>query len=67
MVPALVSHIVHFIDTCPFVRVFYTIAMQSIRVPYKHDIFGNPIFARVTWSGVDLFPKPTGTSDVVRI
>jgi hypothetical protein len=35
--------------------------MESIRVPYKQDDFGNDIFARVSWKKHETqSPKPIG-------
>ena len=35
--------------------------MESIRIPFKNDTFGNPIFARVSWSNVSAdSQKPIG-------
>jgi len=36
--------------------------MESIRIPYKNDIYGNAIYARVSWSKEgSQIPKPIGT------
>ena len=41
--------------------------MESIRVPYKQDDFGNDIFARVSWSKHETqAPKPIGIVDLFR-
>ena len=34
--------------------------MESIRVPYKKDDYGNDLFARVSWSKENNGPKPIG-------
>ena len=39
--------------------------MQSIRIPFKQDDFGNDIFARVSWQKPETKlsePKPIGKS-----
>lgn len=36
--------------------------MESIRIPFKKDDFGNPIFVRVSWSKDGDAPKPIGRS-----
>jgi hypothetical protein len=41
--------------------------MESIRVPYKQDDFGNDIFARVSWNKQETqSPKPTGIVNLLR-
>ena len=35
--------------------------METIRLSYKNDAYGNPIFARVAWSKNVAGPKPIGT------
>jgi hypothetical protein len=37
--------------------------MESVRIPFKHDDFGNDIFARVSWQKPETKlsePKPIG-------
>lgn len=41
--------------------------MESIRVPYKQDDFGNDIFARLSWNKQDTQSrKPIGIVDLFR-
>ncbi len=34
--------------------------MESIRIPYKNDAFGNPLFAKIAWSKSSQGSKPLG-------
>ena len=34
--------------------------MESIRIPYKNDVYGNAIFARLAWSADVPGTKPIG-------